>query len=125
MTENENANDTEKTPLQAVVSVICDAICELPVDDRRRALMAAHVILFGVDVAPAAVHEVPDSIANDIDPSLAALLGDLLRSLQPAQVDTIRQTLDVGQVMMLSSIATLVMPATASPPSIEAPTAPA
>jgi len=38
----------EKTPLQTVVSVICDALCELPLEDRTRAITAAAIAL-GVD----------------------------------------------------------------------------
>ena len=34
-----------KTPLQAVVSVICDCLCELPPEDQTRALEAARVTL--------------------------------------------------------------------------------
>jgi hypothetical protein len=35
----------EKTPLQAVVCVVCDALCDLPIEDRARALDAVHVTL--------------------------------------------------------------------------------
>lgn len=35
----------EKTPLHSVVSVICDALEELPLDDRRRAIEAACIAL--------------------------------------------------------------------------------
>ncbi len=34
-----------KTPLQAVVSVICDCLCELPPEEQARALEAARVTL--------------------------------------------------------------------------------
>lgn len=34
-----------ETPLQAVVSVICDVLCELPIDDQARALEAVRVTL--------------------------------------------------------------------------------
>lgn len=34
-----------KTPLQAVVGVLCDALCELPLDDQVRALEAVRVTL--------------------------------------------------------------------------------
>lgn len=34
-----------KTPLQAVVSVICDCLCELPPEDQTRALEAVRVTL--------------------------------------------------------------------------------
>lgn len=41
-----------KTPLQAVVSVICDCLCELPPEDQTRALEAVRVTL-GLRVAAA------------------------------------------------------------------------
>lgn len=43
---------TTKTPLQAVVSVICDCLLELPVDDQARALEAVRITLgLGAPVA--------------------------------------------------------------------------
>lgn len=43
-----------KTPLQAVVSVVCDALCELPFEDQRRALEAVAVTL-GIQPRPASL----------------------------------------------------------------------
>jgi len=43
----------EKTPLQHVISVICDAVCELPIADQARALESARIALgLNVKVVP-------------------------------------------------------------------------
>jgi len=59
------ANNT-KTPLQALVSVICDCLCELPPEDQTRALEAVRVTL-GLRASPGArnlyLHELDASRA--------------------------------------------------------------
>jgi hypothetical protein len=44
----------DKTPLQAVVSVVCDALCELPLEDQRRALEAVAITL-GIQPRPSSL----------------------------------------------------------------------
>ena len=91
--------EEEPTPLQAPVSVVCDALCELNVQDRQRALDAARVIL-GLSATPA---------ATPVDESaVVELLRDLFRSLTQEQVQGLVILFTMPQRIVFNEIATRV-----------------
>jgi hypothetical protein len=101
----------EKTPLQAVVSVLCDTLCQLPLDDRSRALEAVHVTL-----------GIPSEEESNV---LNKMIVDLFTSLQPTQVQAIQalaSVFEMSQQIMVMHIVEHVMPR--SPPSMEPPSPP-
>jgi hypothetical protein len=65
----------DKTPLQAVVSVLCDALCELPLEDQQRALEAVAITL-GIQPRPSSLpaalsRNVIDEITTALTPAAA------------------------------------------------------
>lgn len=96
----------EKTPLQAVVSVLCDALCELPIEDRPRALEAIHVTL-GI---PGSAHNPRPALSDANAAETFDLLAQLLASLRDTQAAALRNALDMSQQILLVEIADRVMP---------------
>ena len=94
-----------KTPLQTVVNIICAALCELPSDDRKRAIDAVGETL-GVSPSPS-----PISPSTIVEPRpIVELLADFVRSLRPAQLDIFKQELDMSQKIVIGELAGRVMP---------------
>lgn len=65
-----------KTPLQAVVSVICDCLCELQPEDQTRALEAVRITL-GLRVAtPTQDHNPLQKVQTPLPPVEAPMMSD-------------------------------------------------
>ena len=88
---------TDKTPLHAVVSVICDCLSDLKADDQVRALEATCVML-GLR-SPVA----PRDPAYQKHPALE-LIGSFGRLLRPDQLSAFVSTLDMEQRILLMEI---------------------
>jgi hypothetical protein len=83
-----------KTPLQAVVSVICDVLCELPSDDQKRAIAAVCMTLGTTPSSHPIVKQ----------------LAEFFESLRPTQLDALMQMLDMSQKVVIVELAGQVLP---------------
>lgn len=112
-----------KTPLQAVVSVICDALCELPSSDQVRAIEAVRVTLGLREPAPPAPDRNPYRGEREPLPRVEVqMMGDRAVVVnQGPQTDTPdrRQNLVVAGPQRTSIIRPRQLPA----PSTRAPAA--
>lgn len=101
--------EAEKSPvpLQAVVSVICDALADLQPVDQARALEAVRITL-GVSQAAPTAPSVPASVAS-VD--ALELVSEVCRTLRPEQLGVLSQTLDMSQKIMVMEILNSVSPA--------------
>lgn len=106
---------SDKTPLQAVISVICDALCDLPVDDQKRAIEAVCITL-GTVPLPAP----PVPVPAGSETTVSALLADLFFSLRADQVSGIAQTLDSAQLIIVNALANRVVPPPTTSPDLAA-----
>jgi hypothetical protein len=86
----------EKTPLQSVTGVLCDALCELPLEDRQRALDIV-ILTLGID-RPSV-----DRAARQ--QGVLRLFRQLIDSLRQDQLIAIGMGLDEEQKVFLGKIA--------------------
>jgi hypothetical protein len=100
----------EKTPLQSVTTVLCDALCELPVEDRQRALDIV-ILTLGIDR--------PSIQRFDQQSAVLQTLGALFNTLRAEQLAVITPALDQPQVLLLSrlvqAVGLLQQPSTQDP----------
>jgi hypothetical protein len=106
-------------PLQAVVTVMCDVLAELQMDDQARALEAVRITLGifprhrvglapenpGVRGAEDSQMELVAEFCRSLRPEQAqVLVAEFCRSLRPEQAQVLTQTLDMAQKIMFMEI---------------------
>jgi len=118
-------------PLQAVVTVMCDVLAELQMDDQARALEAVRITLgifprHRVGLAPetsgprsafermSEIRELPLANAGvrGAEDSQMEIVAEFCRSLRPEQVQVLTQTLDMAQKIMFMEIVNFLRPPT-------------
>jgi len=85
----------EKTPLQSVTTVLCDALCELPVEDRQRALDIV-ILTLGIDR--------PSTKRFATQRAIIQMFGDLFTSMRTDQLAVISPVLDETQMQLLGNL---------------------
>jgi len=101
-------SDDAPTPLHAITGVICDALCNLPAADQRRALEIVAMTLGLPPVPPPAATPAVADLSGG-GSSIDALLADLFSSLRTEQVQGLRDLLDPQQLLMVNVMANQVL----------------